>query len=61
MKTWQNKIGRLRLFLRGWTKNENGNFKKRERGIVPAGWGTRFKSRVLGFKPTRAGLETKCE
>jgi hypothetical protein len=28
MRKWQNKIRRLRQFLRGWAKNENGNFKK---------------------------------
>ena len=28
MKKWQNKIRRLRQFLRGWAKNVNGNFKR---------------------------------
>jgi len=28
MKKWQNKIRRLRQFLRGWAKNENGNLNK---------------------------------
>ena len=28
MKKCQNKIRRLRQFLRGWAKNENGNFNK---------------------------------
>jgi hypothetical protein len=28
MKRWQNKIRRLRQFLRGWAKNENRNFNK---------------------------------
>jgi len=28
MRRWQNKIKRLRQFLRGWAKNENGNYKK---------------------------------
>jgi hypothetical protein len=28
MKKWQNKIRRLRKFLRGWAKNVNGSFKR---------------------------------
>jgi mannosylglycoprotein endo-beta-mannosidase len=28
MRKWQNKIKRLRQFVRGWAKNENGNYKK---------------------------------
>ena len=28
MKKWQNKIRRLRQFLRGWARNVNGNFRK---------------------------------
>ena len=28
METWQNKIRRLRQFLRGWAKNKSGHYKK---------------------------------
>jgi hypothetical protein len=28
MKKWQNKIRRLRQYLRGWAKNVNGNFRR---------------------------------
>lgn len=28
MEKWQNKIRKLRQFLRGWAKNVNGSFKK---------------------------------
>ena len=31
MQRWQNKIRRLRQFLRGWSKNINGEYKKRKR------------------------------
>jgi hypothetical protein len=31
MQRWQNKIRRLRQFLRGWAKNMNGAYKKESR------------------------------
>jgi hypothetical protein len=31
MQKWQNKIRRLRQFLRGWAKNMNGAYKKEKR------------------------------
>jgi hypothetical protein len=40
MQRWQNKIRRLRQFLRGWAKNTNGAYKKRETKIVEESGGT---------------------
>jgi hypothetical protein len=34
MQRWQNKIRRLRQFLRGWAKNMNGAYKKEKTKIV---------------------------
>jgi hypothetical protein len=31
MQKWQNKIKRLRQFLRGWSKNMSGAYKKKSR------------------------------
>jgi hypothetical protein len=33
MQKWQNKIRRLRHFLRGWAKNMSGAYKKRKTGV----------------------------
>ena len=34
MQRWQNKIRRLRQFLRGWSKNINGEYKKRKDALL---------------------------
>jgi hypothetical protein len=41
MQRWQNKIRRLRQFLRGWANNMNGVYKKRKARIVQESGGTR--------------------
>jgi hypothetical protein len=34
MQRWQNKIRRLRQFLRGWAKNMNGAYKKEKQELL---------------------------
>jgi hypothetical protein len=34
MRHWQNKIRRLRQFLRGWAKNINGSYKKEKQELL---------------------------
>jgi hypothetical protein len=34
MQGWQNKIRRLRQFLRGWAKNMNGAYKKEKQELL---------------------------
>jgi hypothetical protein len=34
MQRWQNKIRRLRQFLRGWAKNTNGAYKKEKQELL---------------------------
>jgi hypothetical protein len=34
MQRWQNKIRRLRQFLRGWAKNRNGAYKKEKQELL---------------------------
>jgi signal recognition particle GTPase len=34
MQRWQNKVRRLRQFLRGWAKNMNGSYKKEKQELL---------------------------
>jgi hypothetical protein len=34
METWQNKIRRLRQFLRGWAKNKSGHYKNEKKQLL---------------------------
>lgn len=34
IERWQNKIRRLRQFLRGWAKNKNGHYKKEKKELI---------------------------
>jgi len=31
---WQNKIRRLRQFLRGWAKNKSGHYRKEKKELI---------------------------
>ena len=34
LERWQNKIRRLRQFLRGWAKNNSGHYKKEKKDLI---------------------------
>jgi hypothetical protein len=59
MQRWQNKIRRLRQFLRGWAKNMNGAYRKEKQEHLRKAEELDKKSRVSAAKPTRMGLEAK--
>ena len=58
LQKWQNKIRRLRQFLRGWAINLNGAYRKEKEELL---WKTNEldkKSRRLSFELARDGPQT---
>jgi hypothetical protein len=55
MQKWQNKIKRLRQFLRGWAKNMSGAYKKEKQELMRKADELDKKSGDPAAKPARVG------